>query len=163
MARLSGLPEPSHGTSASSQTSMRVGTLYAEICSRARRGDVVGVDGAALRGHEHRGHLLAELRMRHAEHERVEHLVEVLLEEQLDLAGRDVGAARLHHLGVATDEVRPTAVQEHAVAGVEPAVVVEHLGALLLVVPVHQPVAADPQLALLAVGNVAPVSGSTTR
>ena len=40
-----------------------------------------------VRRHQHRGDLLAALGMRHAEHERVEHLVELLLEEQLDLAG----------------------------------------------------------------------------
>ena len=117
-------------------------------------GDVVGVEGAAVRGHQHRGDLLAELGVGQPEHERVEHFVELLFEEQLDLAGRDVGTARLHHLGRATHEPRATVVQEHAVTGVEPAVGVEHVGAFLLVVAVHEPVAADPQLALLAVGDV---------
>ena len=105
-------------------------------------------------GDQDRGDLLAALGMRHAEHERVEHLGERLLEEQLDLARRDVGALRLHHLGEAPDEVRAAVGEEHAVAGVEPAVVVEDVVALLLVVAVHQAVAADEQLALLAVGDV---------
>ena len=50
-------------------------------------------------------------------------------------------------------------MQEHAVPGVEPAVGVEDLGGLLLVVAVHEAVAPHPQLAFLAVGHVEPGFG----
>ena len=135
-----------------------------EICSRARRAMSSGSSVRPCAGTSTAVTCSPNSGCGQAEHERVEHFVELLLEEELDFARRDVGALRLHHLGGAADEVRAAVVQEHAVAGVEPAVGVEHVLALLLVVPVHEAVAPDPQLALLAVGHGrAPVSGSTTR
>ena len=130
---------------------MRVGTLYPEICSRARFWRSAGIDLVPVGRDEHRGDLFFPFRVRHTEDERVEHFVE-RLEEQLHLARRDVRTLRLDHLRVAPDEVGDAFVHEHAVAGVEPAVLVEDLFALLLVVAVHEPVAANPQLALFHVG-----------
>ena len=76
IASLSGLPEPNHGTSASSQTSMRVGTLYPEICSRASVMTSSGSISQPCAATSTAVDLLAALGMRHTEHERVEHLVE---------------------------------------------------------------------------------------
>src|ERR1700677_619336 len=75
-----------------------------------------------------------------------------LLERSLDLGRRDVRALSLDQVVRAADEEQVALAQAPEIAGVIPAVLIEHVGALTLVQAVHQAVPAHANLAGDAVG-----------
>ncbi len=108
--------------SGSAASSKRLGTLYgASARAQCARSSSTSTLSARAR-HDDRRDRLAPLRVRAAEHGRLEHL-RMRLEHGLDLGGRDVLAAADDRVGLAPGHAQAPALVELAeIARVQPAV-----------------------------------------